>query len=163
MTALRSIIFVSALWWTSCDTRDSTQSSLPKSDTTKVLELAIRTAFQGFLPGVSAVKSKYYYKDSILFTSASLSLDSLPKAIDTLKFKVLSKDQLCKVIKNDSLSGDQPNYLNIQSFQKSDTGYYVQIASLSCFLYGGGGTLGLYIVKQKDTFYIKDRIATSIN
>jgi hypothetical protein len=137
--------------------------NLAKSDTTKVLELAVRTAFQGFLPDVSAVKGKYYFKDSILFTSTSLTIDSLPKVVDTLKFKILSKEHLCTLIKNDSLSDNQPNYLSIQAFQKSDTGYYVQIASLSCLLYGGGGALGLYIAKQNDTFYIKDRIGTSIN
>jgi hypothetical protein len=83
--------------------------------------------------------------------------------VDTLRFKVVPESFIRKLISSDSLSGNQPNYLSVLSFEKSDTGYYVQLASLSCFPYGGGGSLGLYIAKQRDTFYIKRKNATSIN
>lgn len=160
---LRFTAIISTLCLTSCSTNDTSTKNFAKSDTTKILELAIRTAFHGFLPDVSAVKGNYYFKDSILFTSKSLTLDSLPTAVDTLKFKILSKDHLCRLIKNDSFSENQPNYLSIQAFEKTDTGYYIQIASLSCLPYGGGGSLGLYIAKQGDTLYVKKRMGSSIN
>ena len=163
MQLLRLIAFISTLTFTACSTSDKSQTNLIKSDTTKVLELAVNAAFHGFLPDVSSVKDKYYFKDSILFTSKTFPLDSLPSQVDTFRFKILPENTICREILSDSLSVNHPNYLSVQAFEKSDTGYYVQLASLSCFPYGGGGSLGLYIAKQSDTFYIKKKMATSIN
>jgi hypothetical protein len=41
----------------------------PTTDTTKVIELAIRTGFYGYLPDYTPLKHKYHFGDSILFTS----------------------------------------------------------------------------------------------
>ena len=163
MQSLRFLAFIWTLTLTACSTGDTSQKNLSKSDTTQVLELAVKAAFDGFLPDVSSVKDKFYFSDSILFTSKTFPLDSLPSSIDTLKFKILSENVICRLVLSDSLSENQPNYLSVQAFEKSDTGYYVQLASLSCVPYGGGGSLGLYIAKQSDTFYIKKKMATSIN
>ena len=163
MQLLRFIAFIWTLTLTACSTGDTSQKNLHKSDTTKVLELAIKAAFHGFLPDVSSVKDTFYFRDSILFTSKTFPLDSLPSKVDTLRFKILSENVICKLVLSDSLSQKHPNYLCVQAFEKSDTGYYVQLASLSCIPYGGGGSLGLYIAKQSDTFYIKKKNSTSIN
>lgn len=137
--------------------------SQSKSDTTQVIELAIRSAFYGYLPDASAIKGKYYSNNSMLFTSKSLQLSSLPMQVDTLKFKILSEDEVCRIMKPGSLSETHINYLCLRSFEKSDTGYYVQLQSLNCFPYGGGGSLGLYISKVGDSFIIKSKMAVSIN
>jgi hypothetical protein len=163
MQSLRFIAFIWILTLTACSTVDTSQKNLPKSDTSQVLELAVKAAFHGFLPDASSVKDKFYFKDSILFTSKTFPLDSLPTKVDSLQFKILSENIICGLILSDSLLENHPNYLSVQAFEKSDTGYYVQLASLSCFPYGGGGSLGLYIAKQSDTFYIKTKMATSIN
>lgn len=135
----------------------------PKSDTTRVIELAIRTAFRGYLPDHDALKKKYYFKDSILFCSSSLPVAFIPPVVDSLKFKILSEEEVCNIMMSDSLSQKQANYLCLRSFEKSDTGYYLQLSSLSCFPFGGGGSLGLYISKQNDSFLITKKQAVSIN
>src|SRR5688500_17240340 len=62
------------------------------SDTTKLIKLAIETAFyRENLPGLSDLRKKQFSKDSILFTSESLPLTLLPMSIDSLKFKIISR------------------------------------------------------------------------
>lgn len=61
----------------------------PKSDTTKVIEFALKTAFETkLLPEIKALKNQYRFKDSILFTSDSIPLSVLPGSLDSLKFKI---------------------------------------------------------------------------
>jgi hypothetical protein len=105
----------------------------PKNDTTKVLELAIRTAFyHEQLPAISPLKKEFHFKDSILFTTNLLPLSALPLSIDTISFKILSRNQICSLIRADSNISELSNYLYVSAFEKSDTGYYVNIQSLSC-------------------------------
>jgi hypothetical protein len=135
-----------------------------KNDTAKVLELAIRTAFyHEQLPEISPLKKEFHFNDSILFTTGSLPLTALPSSIDSINFKILSRNQICSIIKADSNISEPPNYLYINTFEKSDTGYYVSIQSLSCLPYGGGGSIGIYISKDKDSFFVKKRMSSSIN
>jgi hypothetical protein len=136
----------------------------PKNDTTKILELAIRTAFyHESLPSCDRLKDDYRFKDSILFTTDSLPLESLPISIDTMKFKILPKDQICLMIRADSNMEQVPNYLCIRTFEKNDTGYYLSIQSLSCLSFGGGGGIGMHIIQEGDSFIVKDRTTFSIN
>ena len=135
-----------------------------KGDTTKVLELAIKTAFYNQnLPGMGPLFYSYHFKDSILFTTDSFSLTILPLSLDSFNFKVLPRKQICTMIKADSNISKLPNYLYLGAFEKSDTGYYVSVQSRSCLPFGGGGSIGLYISKEKDTFIVKYKTSSSIN
>ena len=136
----------------------------PKTDTARVIELALRTAFYHYnLPETYSLTLKYYFHDSILFTTRSLPLKYLPSNIDTLNFKILTREKIFSLIKSDTNVSNLPNYLCIGAFEKSDTGYFVNIQSLSCRPYGGGGTIRIYIVKNKDSFIVKNKMSTSIN
>jgi hypothetical protein len=145
----------------------STKSTYPihsKNDTTNVLELALKSAFyHQNLPGYSSLVRPYHFKDSILFSSNILPLSMLPANLDTIKFKVLPEKVIRLMIQKDSSTASPPNYLFVRSFEKSDTGYYVVIESLSCQQFGGGGTIGIDITKEKDSFIVKDKMSASIN
>ncbi len=47
--------------------------------------------------------------------------------------------------------------------KKNDTGYYVNIKSLSCFPFGGGGSIGIYIINEKGAFTVLEKISSTIN
>jgi hypothetical protein len=162
MTRPRFIIYILTVILSACHTQNEQSIERQNNDTTKVIELAIRTAFHGYLPDVSALKRKYYFKDSILLaTKLSLHYE-IPSRVDTLLFKHLSEDEICTIIKGD-ISNNPPNYLCIQSFEKNDSGYKIMLASLSCLPFEGGGSMGLDIVKRNDSFFIKKKMAFSIN
>jgi hypothetical protein len=56
-----------------------------------------------------------------------------------------------------------PNYLNISEFTKTDSGYNIMIESLSSLRYGSGGSMWLFIHKEKDSFVVKHHQGWSIN
>jgi hypothetical protein len=148
---------------TSC-TNDSEKILIPKNDTTEVLNLALRTAFyHESLPGIELLTRSNRFKDSILFTSDSLPLSILPINVDALKFKTLERIQICSIIRSDSGKQELPNFLFVGAFEKRNAEYYVSIQSLSCFAFGGGGVIGIIIVKEKDSFIVKDKMSSSIN
>lgn len=145
-------------------TNNSKKIPFAKNDTTEVLNLALRTAFyHENLPGISPLKRNYLFKDSILFTSDSIPLSALPSNIDTLNFKILDHNQICLSIRSDSGKQERSNYLFIRAFEKRNEEYYVSIQSLSCFPYGGGGSIGIHIIKEKSSFFVKDKMSSSIN
>ena len=147
----------------SCN-ESNTVSISPKDDTTRVIELALRTAFYHHnLPSIDPLSYPYHFKDSILFTSDNLPLHFLPQTLDSLNFKILSLDKICPMILADSKMEKTPNYLIVRNLEKSDTGYYVHLGSLSCRPYGGGGSIGIYIEKKKDSFIVKSKMSSSIN
>ena len=153
------ILFVLA----SC--KDSNEKLIqPKNDTTKVIELALRTAFyHQNLPEIDLLFYPSHFKDSILFTSDSLALVNLPSKVDSVFFKILTQNQICSIIRADSNIAKVPNYLYISAFEKSDNGYYINIQNRSCLPYGGGGVIGIYIAKDKDSFIVKSKMSSSIN
>jgi len=153
-------IAIAALF--SCN-HDKYTSAIPLNDTTQILTLALKTAFDSsHLPDASSLTKKYYFKDSILFTADSLQLNYLPTNLDTVLFKILTKDKICSLLKADS-SMEVPNYLTIKHFEKSDSTYFVIVESVSCLPFGGGGGIGIYISKQKDLFKVIDKGSFSIN
>lgn len=163
MTILKAILFVCPLILFSCIDH-VTDSKQFDSDTMKVLQAALkRGTSDEFMPEVFPLQRKYRFGDSILLTSEVLPLDLLPSTVDNQKFKILPQQLICKMINADSSMADLPNYLSVKRFEKRDTGYYVQVCSLSCFLFGGGGTLGLYFKKVGDSLIIVHQSATSIN
>lgn len=145
----------------SCSNKSS-EPTQPINDTTRAITLAIRTAFyHENLPSISPLMKRYGFKDSILTTS-HLPLYYLPSSVGTLNFKVLSVDELFRLFEKESDSQKVPNYLSIDKFEKSDSGYYVNIKSLSYLPYGGG-SIGIYISKINDSFVVKKMISSSIN
>jgi hypothetical protein len=160
MQFLKFIVFASFL--ASCNAYEK-QPPEAKNDTTEVLKVAIAKAFyQENLPGISPLMKKYRFSDSLLFSSDSLSLDLLPINLDSINFKILKREQICSMIKKESDSIEVPNYLYIRRFEKNDTGDYVQIQSLSCLDFGGGGSIGV-IVKKTDSLRAEVYGSSSIN
>jgi hypothetical protein len=134
------------------------------NDTSILLKKVIREGISGrYMPDADPLTYKYKFGDSILLTSDALPLDILPSNIGSQKFKILPHSKICALIKKDSNLTQVPNYLLLNQFEKSDTGYYVQLQSLTCRDYGGGGSLGLYLKKEKDSFVLIRRSSSSIN
>lgn len=152
---LRSIhkIFLVVIVLASCTNR-SGQVSQSKNDTVTAIELAVKTALVEDFPEMEPVKRKS--GDSIFITSSLFSLSDLPQKIDNFKFIILPDTLICATIKLDT-SQNRPNYIKLSSFEKRDTGYFVQLESLSCPAGGEGGSVGIFIVKSKDTFVFKKK------
>ena len=145
----------------SCRSLDTKPISEIKNDTTLVLDLALRTAFfHDNLPNIQPLKKP---GDSILFSSDILPLSVLPRASDTRNFKILSRKEIMLLMQIESDLNKIPNYLNISAFEKSETGYYVSVQSLHCLNFGGGGQIGLYIVKTKESFLVVNKMSSNIN
>jgi hypothetical protein len=162
-TKIIFIIFL-VLFATSCKNSVTKPISQIKSDTTLVLDLALRTAFyHENLPSISPLKKHYHYGDSILFSSDTLSLTALPQSCDTINFKILSRKEIISLTHTENDLTKLPNYLNIGAFEKSDTGYYVRVESLTTLNWGGGGIIGIYIKKEKDSFVVVKKMSSSIN
>ena len=115
------------------------------------------------MPGASSLKQNHAYGDSIYLTSEVLPLNILPSQLGNQNFKILSKCNICEIITSDSNLKVPPNYLEVVNFEKNDSGYYVHLESLNCFPFGGGGSLGLYFKKVKDSILVVDRSSSSIN
>jgi len=149
----------------SCKNSKTNQIARKRNDTTLVIELAIRTAFyHQDLPDMDRLFKRYHSGDSVLFTSGTLPLSLLPRTIDTIRFKVLTKKEISFLIRTENDLNKLPNYLNIGAFEKSDSGYYVRVENLSCMpVFGGGGTIGMDIAKKRDSFMVKRKMSTSIN
>jgi hypothetical protein len=84
-----------------------------------------------------------------------LPLSILPKTIDSIKFKVVTSKQIFLLAQIENDLNKLPNYLNIGAFEKNDSGYYVRVESLSCIHFGEGGTIGMDIAKENDSFVVK--------
>jgi hypothetical protein len=135
-----------------------------ENDTSKILNTVIKDGISDrYMPSADPLTYKYKFGDSILLTSNVLPLDILPSSIGRQKFKILPRSEIYALIKKDSTLTHVPNYLLLTQFEKSDTGYYVQLQSLSCWDFGGGGSLGLYLKKEKDSFVVIKRSSSSIN
>ena len=147
----------------SCSDR-KTFNYLPENDTVKVLNTAIAMGMTGeYMPGASPLTRKYHFGDSILLTSVSLPVDLLPRKVKNQCFKILPSKAICSMLVRDSSSAELPNYLSVRRFEQSDTGFYVQMQSLSCLPFGGGGSLGIYLKKVRDSFVVVSQSSSSIN
>ena len=138
--------------------------ALIANDTTEVLELCIQKSFHRYkMPSVSTVTKKYYFGDSILLTAEKLAINSLPKKVDTLKFKLLDKKSICNLILSDPDKENRPHYLCIDSFEKKGKTFTVLIANHSCEEYASGGGLLITIIKERDSFTVTSISGFSIN
>jgi hypothetical protein len=163
MSLLKYTLSICLLTLFSCGDK-VTEVKRPDNDTLKILRVALQHGISGeFMPSASPLKRHYRFGDSILLTSDILPLNILPSAIENQNFKIFPKQQICSMIFADSNMTELPNYLSVSRIEKSDTGYYIQVRSLSCLPYGGGGSLGLYFKKAGDTLKMVNQSASSIN
>src|SRR5215203_3643757 len=99
---MRTFIIIGVLAaaiFTSCESPSINNTSPVKNDTTEVIKFAIEESFyHKDLPEIDQLTQKYYFKDSILFATDSLPLEIVPNKIDSLKFKILSRAQICNLI-----------------------------------------------------------------
>jgi hypothetical protein len=130
--------------------------SQQENDTTKLLRTVLKTAFyHGNLPEVE-ILTEY---DSIVITSDSDLLKFIPLSVDNYKFKIVCRGEACRFLKNST----NTNYLDIILIEKEDSAYYVNIQNLNCQEFGGGGSIGIYLLKIIDSFIVKKKGSTSIN
>jgi hypothetical protein len=163
MNTLHFIVCLSMLTILSCRNKEANKSPIV-NDTTAIINASVKYGTSDeYMPSASSLKRIYKFRDSILLTSTSLSLGLLPEEIEHIKFKVLTKEQICSIINSDNLFLDLPNYLNLKKLEKTDSGYYVQLENVSCLQFGGGGSLWLYFKKKNDSWIIVDQFSSSIN
>jgi len=155
------ILLISLLIFLKLTSCEGQADSKVKSDTTSIIEFAIRETFAD-LPDASLVKG-IDFTDSILFTSHVTSINLLPTTLDSLRFKILSKEEACRIIAYDTTFRRRPNYFCLRLFQQKHQLYYIRLASLSCFEEGGGGEVYLEITKENESFVIRRKINYSIN
>ena len=131
------------------------------NDTATVLAIAIKSALEkNDLPGANEL-ARALPKDSILFTTDILPLKQLPPYVDTFRFKVLSKNDICSQM-SDSNVPPPRHYLYLKELRKNALGYDVYLESLTCGE-SDGGIIALFIHHKKDSFYIKEKVVALIN
>ncbi len=141
----------------SCASRSGDQTPA-NADTTQVIELALKTALGEHFPEMEDVKRLSQPGDSIFFTTGLFALSNLPTAVDSFKFRVLPDSLICPLIKADTSSMEIPNYLRLQVFQKTDTGYFVEFESVVCVPRAArDASVGIHILKTRDKFEFKGK------
>lgn len=137
-----------------CQSGDGKRSS-NGADTTKVVELALRTALGEGFSEMDEVKPNGA-TDSIYLTTNLFALSKLPQSVDSFKFRIMPDSVICNVIKADTTVDPVPNYLRLQTFQKTDTGYFVELESVYCIpVATKDASVGLHILKTKDRYEFK--------
>lgn len=150
---MRSLLLL-LLVLTACADKSKKQTS-SAADTTQVIEVALKTVLEEPFPDMDGIRRKSSFKDSIFLTTNLFSLASLPTSVDSFKFKVLPDTMICSVIKTDTVS-ELPNYLRLQTFEKTDTDYFVRFESVDCIPSPSkDGAVSLRILKSKDKFVFK--------
>ena len=151
------LTFIILLFLTACGSRNSGQTP-SNADTTQVIELALKTALGHDFPEMDAVKSTVAFGDSIFFTTSLFSLSKLPAKVDSFSFKIMPDTSICPLLKKDTISAELPNYLRLQAFQKTDSGYFVQFESMFCIpVPTPDASVGLNILKTKDRFVFEKK------
>jgi len=134
-----------------------------KNDTAEAVKFAIRTAFyHESLPEITALFRGNLFNDSILVETDSLPTGLLPTELDTLRFKIINKNQVA-ILKKSFSDSTLPNYLYICCFEREDSTYNVSIQSRCFYPFGGGGSIYFTILKSGDSLIVKDRSTGSIN
>lgn len=139
---------------TACADKTNKRTSTT-ADTTQVIKVALKTVLEEPFPDMDGIKRKSSFKDSIFLTTNLFSLASLPTSVDSFRFKILPDTMICSVIKTDTVS-ELPNYLRLQTFEKTDTDYFVRFESVDCIPSPSkDGAVSLRILKSKDKFVFK--------
>ena len=140
-----------------CADKSSKQTS-STADTTRVIEVALKTILEEPFPEMDGIKRKSSFHDSIFLTTNLFPLSNLPASVDSFRFKILPDTLICSVIKSDTAAAELPNYLRLQTFEKTDTDYLVRFESVDCIPSPSkDGAVSLRILKSKDKFVFKQK------
>ena len=151
---MRSLLIL-LLILTACTEKSSKQTS-SAADTTQVIEVALKTVLVESFPEMDGIKRKSSFSDSFFLTTNLFPLYNLPTSVDSFHFKILPDSIICSVIKSDTAAAELPNYLRLQSFEKTDTDYFVKFESVDCLPSPSrDGAVSLRILKSKDKFVFK--------
>ncbi len=128
-------ILLSAIYLnTSCANKAKTVAHPVWNDTTEVIRLLLDTG----LIGHHIIDQQYLLRDnpfgdSIIFQYDDLVVNHMP-VFDTMKFKFLTKDQMCDLVTRLKWEGKWfPHYLRLVRFEKSDTFYRVALENAGVF------------------------------
>lgn len=148
-------LFIFLLILPACAEKSSKQTSTA-ADTTQVIEVALKTLLVESFPEMNGIRRKSNFHDSIFLTTSLLPLSTLPPSVDSFRFKILPDTLICSVIKSDTATAELPNFLRIQSFEKTDTGYFVRFESVDCIPSPSkDGAVNLTILKTNDKYLFK--------
>ena len=148
---MRPVIII-LLFLTAC-ANESRKLTASSADTTQAIELALKTMLVESFPEMDGIRRKSNFNDTIFLTTNLVPLASLPSSIDSFRFKILPDTMICSVIKSDTATEELPNYLRLQSFEKTDTGYFVQFESVDCIpAPSRDGSVSLHLLRTKDKF-----------
>lgn len=151
---MRSLLIL-LLILTACTDKYRKQTS-SAADTTQVIEVALKTVLVESFPEMDGIKRKSSFSDSLFLTTNLFPLSNLPASVDSFRFKILPDSIICSVIKSDTAAAELPNYLKLQSFEKTDTDYFVRFESVDCIPSPSrDGAVSLRILKSKDKFVFK--------
>jgi hypothetical protein len=126
-----------------------------------VLRTADKTLIK-FLP-TSIERRVFLYEDTLLASDDTTIIKSLPQSFNTIHFKILEQDVIDSLIKAYKHRMKTPNYLRFKIAEKTDSGYFVVLSSLSGIDYGAGGTMGLELSTKGDSIRIQHKGFSSIN
>jgi hypothetical protein len=147
----------------SCGTGNGS-AKIQVSDTSKAIDQAILMGTDvRYMPSASGLKGVSHFRDTVLLTSRILPFSFLPRQVGGEQFKVMPQREICAALKLFEHLEPSPKYLNVSQFEKNDSGYYIQLESISCGEFASGGVLGIYLKKVKDSFVVANRQASSIN
>lgn len=116
------------------DSNSLTKTSVPESDTVKIMRLLLDSAFYRHnLPDISALTRNNPFGDTIIFRNEIYQGDTnisryFPKDIKGINLKFLSQSQICSLATN--LRNDTtyfPNFLELRSFKRVDTTYEIYL------------------------------------
>ena len=150
-------LFILLLILTACADKSRKQTSTA-ADTTHVIEVALKTVLNEPFPEMNGIRRKSSFHDSIFLTTSLLPLSTLPTSVDSFRFKILPDTMICSVIKSDTTTTELPNFLRLQSFEKTDTGYFVRFESVDCIPSPSkDGAVNLHILKTNDKYVFKKK------
>jgi len=136
---------------------------LIKNDTTKAIELSIQKSFyRHTMPEVEFLIRSYKSGDSILFTSEKKFLRYLPSEVDSLKFKIIEKKNICSLLASDTTWKNR-HYLSLQYFERRNNKFEIVLVNKNCNQYTSGGGLGISIIKDSDSLKVIHIGAFNIN
>lgn len=148
-----SLLFLIVL---SACTEQSSRQVIATEDTTRVIEVALRTVLEQPFPDMDGIRRKSSFNDSIFLTTELMPLNKLPVSVDSFRFKILPDSAICSMIKSDTVA-DLPNFLKLQAFEKTDTDYFVKFESVDCIPSPSkDGAVSFRILKSKDKFVFKN-------
>ena len=128
-TRTKLILFISTVVFLSCQSNHQKTNIVKDiNDTSRVLRILLDSAIIGHhIPDKSHLYKNNPFGDSIILADDSILKIFLPQ-VDTLKFKLLTRDQICHLATiNQDTFNFFPNFLILQHFKKNQSTYTVTL------------------------------------